>query len=434
MGLNLLSVTALFVDTAMCSRLAEKALALEALSFASQLVFLFTVGMMGLSVGTVALVARAHGAGDVERVSRLLVQSTQLTVAVSLAVALVGNALGLSMVRALGASEEVARLSIAYLRPLFTGSVFYFLTILYAAVLRGVRETMLPFVVSLGWNALNVALNYVFIYGHFGAPRLGVVGAAVSTVLAQAVGVVVLGALLARGHVRGLVLRLRPEPVDVPLARELFRLGAPAALDMVILTVSFIALVWMLGAFDGAAVAAHGVGLRVQNLAFVPALGVAPATGAMVGNALGARRPDEARAITRSAVRLTGATMSVLGLLLVIGAPWFVEVPFAIEPGTSLHAYGVVWLRVLGVGMPIIGVHVALVGMLRGAGATRTSLFINLLGTCLVQIPLSLLLGFGGALGPLGVWLAMPVSYLAKLGLSFLAFRRGTWARVGLCT
>jgi Na+-driven multidrug efflux pump len=90
-GLNLLNVTVLFVDTAMCSRLPEKTLALEALSFAGQLVFLFTVLMMGLTVGTVALVARAHGAGDRLRASHLLVQSTQLTVLVGILVAIVGD-------------------------------------------------------------------------------------------------------------------------------------------------------------------------------------------------------------------------------------------------------------------------------------------------------------------------------------------------------
>jgi putative MATE family efflux protein len=431
-GLNLLNVTALFVDTAMCSRLPEKALALEALGFASQLVFLFTVGMMGLSVGTVALVARAHGAGDRRRASRLLVQSTELAFLVSLIVAVVGDSFGLSLVRGLGAREEVARLAMEYLRPLFTFSIFYFLTILYAAVLRGVGETFLPFAISLGWNALNVALDYVFIYGHFGAPRLGVVGASTSTVIAQAVGVGALVFFVARGHVPGLELRLRPERVDAALARELFRLGAPAALDMVILNVSFISLVWMLGAFDGTAVAAHGVGLRVQNLAFVPALGIGQATGALVGNELGAGRPEAARSVTRVAVSLAVAILAALGLVLSLGADWLVEIPFAVEPGTALHRYCVIWLRVLGFGMPIIGAHVALVGMLRGAGATRISLGINLLGTCAVQIPLSLLLGFGLGLGPLGIWLSMLPSYLAKLGLSVAAYRRGTWARLGL--
>jgi putative MATE family efflux protein len=430
-GLNLLNVTVLFVDTAMCSRLPEKTLALEALSFAGQLVFLFTVLMMGLTVGTVALVARAHGAGDRLRASHLLVQSTQLTVLVGILVAIVGDSVGFSLVRALGAGPEAARLAMDYLRPLFTFSVFYFLTILYAAVLRGVGETVLPFVVSLGWNALNVALNYIFIFGNFGAPRLGVAGASISTVIAQGVGVVVLVFLLARGRVAGLTLSLRPERFDVPLTRELFRLGAPAALDMVILNVSFISLVWMLGLIDGTAVAAHGVGLRVQNLAFVPALGIAQATGALVGNALGARLPNEARAVTRSAVGLAALLMTALGLVLVLGAPWLVEVPFAIERDTALHRYCVLWLRVLGFGMPIVGSHVALVGTLRGAGATRTSLGINLLGTCFVQVPLSLLLGFALGFGPIGIWVALPVSYVAKLGLSIVAYRRGSWARLG---
>ena len=102
--------------------------------------------------------------------------------------------------------------------------------------------------------------------------------------------------------------------------------------------------------------------------------------------------------------------------------------------GRELAQLGVLavdWIRVLGYGMPIIGVYVAFVGLLQGAGATRTSLRINALVTLILQIPLSAVLGFGGGMGAFGVWLAFPLSSVFKAGLGALAYRRGRWARVG---
>ncbi len=430
-GLNLLGVAGLFIDTAMCSRLPEKAVALAALGYAGQLVFLATVPMMGLTIGAVALVARAHGAGDRERVGHVVAAATRLTVLIGAVVAVFGNLAAIPVLRALGASEEVASVAAAYLVPVLGGSVFYYLLMLYAAALRGVGAMSLPFVVGVGWNALNVVFNYALIYGNFGAPRLGVVGAGTSTVLAQAIGVLVLGASLSRGAIPAMPFAPFARVPDRRLARELVTLGAPAALDALILNLGFLALIYLLGRFGGDAVAAHGIGLRVQNIAFVPALGLAQAGGALVGNALGAGRPDEARTVTRAALAISTLGMAVLGGLLAALAGTIAARAFAAIPGTELHRLATTWMRVLGLGMPLVGAHLALIGTLRGSGATATSLRINLAGTGLAQLPLGLVLGIVLGLGPLGVWLSLPLSYVAKLALSYAAYARGEWARVG---
>ena len=148
-GLNVLNVLSLAVDTAMCGRLPNAPQALEALGFSTQVVFLLMVAMMGLTVGTVAFVSRAHGADDEARVNHLLHQSTQLTVLVALGVAVVGNLFADDILRLLGASEAVVGLGLDYLRPLLTFTVFYYLNLLYAAALRSVGNTRLPFLVAL---------------------------------------------------------------------------------------------------------------------------------------------------------------------------------------------------------------------------------------------------------------------------------------------
>jgi putative MATE family efflux protein len=429
-GLNVLSVLTLAVDTAMCGRLVDAEAALTALGFASQLIFLLMVAMLGLTVGTVAFIARAHGAGETERINHVLHQSILLTYLVSIGVAIVGNlGAGVAM-EWLGADATVRELGVGYLRPLFTFTVFFYLNMLFAAALRAVGNTTLPFMIAVLSNFLNILLNYGLILGRLGLPALGVSGAAWGTVISQAVAVILMVLILRRDVVHGVRARLHLAPLDRALANDLFRVGAPAALDMVILNVAFLSVVGMLARVAQVTVAAHGIGLRIQSLAFVPGFGVSQAIGAMVGNALGGGHVAEAREVVRGGMILSTVIMTVIGLAIVLGAEPIIAI-FDVDPATELGRYSILWMRVLGWGMPVVGVHIALIGMLRGAGATNTSLLINIVGTLIIQVPLSWYLGFVVGWGAFGIWVALPISFVVRMFLGVLAYRRGTWARAG---
>lgn len=429
-GLNVLNVLALAVDTAMIGRTANAEAALTGLGFATQLVFLLMVLMMGLTVGTVAVSARAHGAGDGDRVRHVLTQSTQLTVLLGVGVAVVGNLLAPALIGLLGGSGDALQAGLAYLRPMLLGSTFYYLTILYGASLRSVGNTRLAFGVALLANLVNFGLNYTFILGNFGAPALGIQGAALGTVCSQLFSAGLLFTLIRRGAVAGIDVRLRPTRIDAPLARTLIRIGAPAAADMVILNASFLSIVGMLGRIDPVAVAAHGIGLRVQALAFVPGMSISQATGAMVGNALGAGRLDEARAVVRSSLVLCTVIMSTLAVLIVGFDDALIRL-FDVPLDSDLAGYIRTWMRLLGVCMPLAGIYISFVGMFQGSGATRISLGINLWATLAVQIPASLLLGFPLGLATLGVWAGFPLGFVVKAALGAVHWRRGAWAATG---
>ena len=429
-GLNVLSVVTLAVDTAMCGRLVDAEEALTALGFAGQLIFLLMVAMLGLTVGTVAFISRAHGAGGSERVNHVLHQSILLTYVVSIGVAVVGNlGAGVAM-EWLGADDTVRDLGVGYLRPLLTFTVFFYLNMLFAAALRAVGNTMLPFMIALVSNLLNIVLNYGLILGRLGLPAMGVRGAAWGTVISQAVAVLLMVIILRRDVVHGVRARIHLARIDRPLANDLFRVGAPAALDMLVLNVAFLSVVGMLARVAQVAVAAHGVGLRVQSLAFVPGLGVSQAIGAMVGNALGRGDEGEAREVVRGGMVLSTAIMTVLGLSIVFGAEPIIAI-FDVHPETELGRYTILWMQVLGWGMPIVGIHIVLIGMLRGAGATNTSLMINIVGTIVIQVPLSWFLGFVVGWGAFGIWVAVPISFVVRLWFGVIAYRQGSWARAG---
>lgn len=429
-GLNVLNVLALAVDTAMCGRLDGAEQVLTALGFATQLVFLLMVAMIGLTVGTVATIARAHGAQDHVRVEHTLAQSTQLTIALGILIGVVGQFAAGPFVSAMGGSDEVRAIAVSYLRPLLAGTTLPYLSILFAAALRGVGNTRLAFAVALVINGLNAFFNYGLILGNLGMPALGLQGAAYGTVLAYLCGVVLMVGLLVRGYVPTLRLKLKFRSVDGPMASELFRVGWPAAFDMVVLNAAFLSIVGMLGRIDELAVAAHGIGLRVQALAFVPGMSVSQATGALVGQALGAKDLPQARRVLRASVRLCMAIMTTLGGLIILTGPILVVV-FDVEPTSVLGQFSLDWMQLLGLGMPVVGFYIAYVGMLQGAGATRISLRINLMTTLGFQIPASYILGFPLGLGAWGVWAGFPLGFLFKATLAHRAYKRGDWVQAG---
>lgn len=429
-GLNTLSILALVIDTAMCGRLPEADKALTALGFASQLLFMLLIAMMGLTIGTVAIVARAYGAGDRGRVEHVLRQSTVLTILLGSLVGLLGNLFAQPALELLGAPTPIASYALEYLRPMLWATPIYYVAILIPGVLRGIGTTRLPFFVALVANGINVGLNYGFILGNMGFPALGLPGAAYGTIASQAFTVAALVALLRRGVVDNLTFPLRPSKIDFDLARRLLQIGGPAALDMLILNAAFLSIIGMLGRIDALAVAAHAIGLRLQALAYVPGMSVSQATAAMVGQALGALDTDRARQITKVSVVLTTAIMTTLAIsFLVLESP--IVTAFGVDPTTRLGQLTTLWMRLLGAGFPIIGAYVAFTGTLQGSGATNTALRINAVSTLACQIPLSYLLGFTFEMGELGVWLAFPLSFVVKLGLGALAYREGSWARAG---
>jgi putative MATE family efflux protein len=257
-GINVLNVLMLAVDAALCGRLPDRDHTLAALGLSVQVVFLLMVAMLGLLVGTVALVARAYGGGDRDRVNHLLVQGTMLTFSVGLVVAVIGAFAARAILVVLGASDAAADIGADYLRPLMIGTPFWYLTLLYTGVLRGVGNTRIPFYCAIVANVINAVLNYSLVLGHFGMPSLGVRGSALGTVTAQLINLVILVVVLRRGTIANLRLPLRLVRIDRRLAAELFRIGWPAALDMLILNAGFLTALGMLARIDEVTVAATG--------------------------------------------------------------------------------------------------------------------------------------------------------------------------------
>jgi putative MATE family efflux protein len=429
-GLNLLNVLALVVDTAMLGRTENQEAALTGLGYGTQLLFLLFVAMIGLTVGTVVFIARSWGAGNRERADYVFSQSVQLCYGLGVVTAIGGNLLAVPLLKMLGAEGDAMDAALLYLRPMLLLQVFNYLNVLMGAALRGAGNTLIPFLVAVVMNLINAGLNYGLILGNYGLPAMGIQGAAIGTVVAQGCAVLMMVAVFKAGLGPGLSLSLLPRKPDWPLIKDLVRVGAPAGADMLVLNAAFLSIVGMLGRIDPLAVAAHGIGLRIQALAFVPGMSISQATGALVGQALGAGNVERAKKVVRASVFLCVGVMGTLGLIIIFFRAPLVGM-FEVDPNVGIGPYATMWMQLLGFCMPVVGVYIALVGMLQGSGKTRVSLGINALVTLALQIPASFILGFPLAMGAFGIWLAFPLGFVLKTILASAYWRKGTWAQVG---
>ncbi len=429
-GLNLLGVVTLMVDTAMAGHLPHGTVALAALGYASQLVFAWTVVTLGLTVGAVSLTARAFGADDAERVNRVFGDATLLCACLSVGIAALGNASASVFLSGLGAAGETHRVALLYLRPLLGGVFFYAWGALLAGTLSAVGNTWLPFVVGLVSVLINIPLNWALMFGHLGLPPLGVVGAAWGTLAAQALSVFLSLALVRAGHAPPVRARWPAQAPRTDNWRKLLRVGLPATLDLALLMLSFVVMVRVLAWVSDTAVAAHVIGLRIHALLLVPALALSRATSALVGNALGAQDVREARQVLRASIASGLVVLIALSALLVLVLDPVLAL-FHVAADSPVYVPARTWLLVLALTTPLLAVHLSFTGLFRGAGATGTSLLINLVGTLLIQAPLSFVLAFPAELGALGVWLALPIAVVIRVLLDVWGYLRARWATPG---
>jgi len=405
---SMLSYTAMTVaDSIFVAQLGTTPLA--AIGLAATGVWLLTAFPMGLLTGARVQIAQATGAAEHSRARHLAWQAVYIGSAASLLVVCITPFSPLYM-GLLGAEGELAELGAAYLGVRLAGVPLFFGSFALAAWFQGRGDTRTPMVAGVLANAVNIGLDPLFIFGWGGFPELGVRGAAVATVIAWALQATILGALASKqllAHRVGLRRDL--------LAR-IWRTGLPMGTSQVLDVASFVLFSAMLAHVGDAQLAAHVIVVRILMVSFLPGYAIGEAAGVLVGQAVGAGRPQAARQAWWA------ATQQAVGLMLTLGAV-FLLLPrplvavFGAEPLVASIAIEVLGLAAL-IQVFDAAAMVAF-GALNGAGDTRFTMTWGLAITWLAKVPMSafgvLWLGWGAY----GAWLgiAVEVVLLASIGI-----------------
>jgi putative MATE family efflux protein len=394
-----------------------------------------------VSAGSTALVARFVGAGDRDGATRATGQSILLGAGLGLAGTVVGLAGRPALLELLQLRGEAAALAASYLRPLFALLAFQLVEQAGIACLVGAGDTVTGMVVLGGVAVLNVPLAWTCFYGVGPVPGLGFTGIAVGTALSHTLGAVAVLTILARGRAG---LRLRPALLvpDAGLLRRLLHVSIPAGADSLSVAAGQLWFVGIVNGLGDAAGGAHGIALRWEALGYLSGAAFGTAAMALVGQNLGADRPDQAARSGWMAFALGGTVMSLMGAVFFTFAPAMFRL-FCPDPGQQpIIDAGVPVLRLVAFAMPALASCIIFTAALRGAGDTRVPVLFTWVGFFAVRIPLAYVLTReridlgelgswpGGNFGLLGAWLAM-FADLQVRGLFFMRrFLGGRWQRV----
>jgi len=371
-GENLLQTMLGVVDTVLVAGLG--AVALAGIGTALQVIFVLIGALSALSVGASVQVAQAFGAGDLPAASRFARQALLWSAIISVPLTLLGVLLTPTVIGLFGLQADVAQVAQDYLHITIATIVTLIVTLIGGGVLRGVGDSRTPMLITALANLINVGLAYALIYGHFGLPALGAVGSAWATFVARLVGALLLVGVLWRGR-NGVRISgpgmWRPRP---GVAWEVLRIGLPAALEELLVIGAFATLTPIVAGLGTVALAAHRVVINVLSLSFLPGIGFGLAATALVGQAVGARRPDDAMTITRIALRWATIWMGALGLVFLLLAPQLMRI---FTNDQQMIDIGAAAIWVVALAQPFWAATFVYAGALRGTGNTRTPLLIT---------------------------------------------------------
>jgi len=418
-----MSMEAVFaiVDIAFVSRLGTNAVA--AVGLTEALITVLYAVAIGLGMGVTAMISRRIGASDREGAAQVTGQAIWVGAALATVIGVFGANYAVELLQLMGASQGVIDQGAGFTAMLLGGSASILYLFLLNAAFRGAGDAPVALRSLTLANGINILLDPCLIFGLGPFPEMGVTGAAVATTIGRSLGVLYLIRYLfgANGRLKFQLrhLRLVPSLISRMLAISIGGIG-----QFLIATASWIALVRIIALYGSAAVAAYTIALRMIEFCFLPAWGLGNAAATLVGQNLGAGKPDRAERSVWRAAKYNTIFMTSLGVVFIALAPQIVGL-FTTEE--EVIRYGSACLRILGLGYPMYAVGMIVIQALNGAGDTRTPSILNFICFWLLQIPLAYWLATSAGWGPNGVFWALVFGETTLTILGVLAFRYGAW-------
>ncbi len=412
------------IDALMVGRLGAAAVA--GVGVGTQVLHAVAVMNMALATGTVALVARHIGAGERQVAEGVVGQSLYLAVVLALGIAAPVFVWAPEVVAIFRVEPAVQVAGAEFTRAIMFAVPPMAIVAVISAGLRGAGDMRTPLVIGGLVNLVNVVAAYALIFGKFGAPALGVRGAAVASALAFLVGAGV-GVLALRRPGAALRLDWRHLIPHVALARRVVAVGGPTGLEQLLMQAGFLLYLGIAARYGTAAVAAYFIGVRILALSFLPGFGFSAAASTLVGQQLGAGHPDGAARSAWEANRLAMILMSAAGILIFVFArpivTLFIDDIAVIDAAVS-------FMHVLALAQPLMAADSTLGGALRGAGDTRFPLVTVLAGFYGARLGLAWLFAYVLDLSLAWVWGALLGDYLLRAGLKAWRVHGGHWKQI----
>jgi putative MATE family efflux protein len=417
---NFLDIVQVLVDMIMLGRVSPSAIASAGISM--QFLGLLYAMMATFSVGTSVVISRYIGAKQYSQANKTAFSISVFSLLLSIPFTILGFFFSKYIFMFMASSDEVIRLGQEYFSILALTFPVLFMEMAIYSAFNAAGDTKTPLKIVIVANIINTVLAYGLIFGNFGFPRLEVKGAAIATAISYYISFFMYLYVINSKHSK---IRFEFEFI-LEEVKKILKIGIPSGFERTLTYFSFLLFVKIIADYGIYTLAGYQVGLRIEGLAFMPGFGFTIAAMTLVGQSLGSNNPQQAEVYAKEIIKIASIFMGLMGVVMVI-FPEYLAMVFTNDKKTIEEAS--LYLRIVGLTQIPLAIGFVLSGVLRGAGATKTTLYINTFSLWVLRIIPAYILSkiFGNILF---VYLAMFLETYLKAAILWYFFKKGDWKKI----
>jgi len=409
------------------------ALAVSASGLADRIVRISWALFAAVGTGATVMIARSKGAGDKELANRFASQALVIGAILFASITIVMFVFSEQLINILynwdqKLDTQLASMAVGYLRLIVWSVPFMAVNQIISAVMRGAGNTVVGLITNTAANLSNVVLGYILIYGMFGAPAMGITGAAIATIISQAIGAVIALVIFfgVQKNIKASFTRFR---FHLERVKELFGVGVPHASEMLLMQSGHIILAGLIGSMGAVELAAHTQGIIAESISYLPAMGFSIAATTLIGMSVGVGSVKLSmryfKVIMKWNLMLTAVTAAVL---IILPRQMFA----LLSNDQEVIALGAIYLIMMGFCQFPQQSSGVFAGVLRGGGDNKVTLLISSIGHLGVRLPLCFLFANTFGWGIIGIWAAMSIDIVVRFLLFLSRYISGKWKKTAL--
>lgn len=378
---------------------------------------------IGLSIAATAIVARRVGEKDLKGASNAAVQVIFLGIVVAVIISIIGILYPKEILQLMGGSPELIEEGYGYTKILLGGNITIMLLFLINAVFRGTGEASISMWTLILSNGLNIILDPMFIFGFGPIPAFGVEGAAIATTIGRGTAVLFQLAILFYGYSK-IKIGIRDITIRFGVMLNLLRVSIGGIGQFLIGTSSWVFLMRIMSEFGSEVLAGYTIAIRVMLFTLMPAWGMSSAAASLVGQNLGAKKPERAEQSVWKTAVYGSVFMGFVSIIYLVLAPQIIQL---FNETSDVVKYGSLCLRILTAPFVFYGFGMIVLNAFNGAGDTKTPTYINFVCFWLLQLPFAYVAAITLNYGPVGVFWAIALGELVMTIISVIWFKKGYW-------
>ncbi len=381
---------------------------------------------IGLSMAATAVVARRVGEKDIKGASIAAVQVIFLGVFVAAIISVIGIIYPKEILSLMGAEPDLIAEGFGYTKVLMGGNVTIMLLFLINAIFRGAGNASVAMWTLILSNGLNIILDPMFIFGFGPIPAYGVEGAAIATTIGRGTAVLFQLVILFYGYSK-IKIGIKDFVLRIGVMLNLIKVSLGGIGQFLIGTSSWVFLMRIMSEFGSEVLAGYTIAIRVMMFTLMPAWGMSNAAATLVGQNLGAKKPERAEQSVWKTGKYSAIFMGIVSVIYLVFAPQII-VLFTTTP--DVVKYGSLCLRVIAAGYVFYGYGMVVINAFNGAGDTKTPTYINFVCFWLLQLPFAYVMAITLDFGPVGVFWAITLAEVLIAIIAIIWFKKGHWKTV----